>query len=200
MRLSDDELKAVLARAEEIERASPRAQALRAELEAVVGAGEAVGLSRSAVERAFLERTGIGVEPPGPGSLAFAESADGKYYAAEVLAVEPGAIHVRFLRGGEHVVAPDRVRPCSFLPGEKVVVDWPWWGPWTCTVVSYDADRGWVEVTDGWGDTRSFRIAEVWLNPSKPPTRRTRVTATLLAVGAGAGAIIGSIVTALLFP
>lgn len=196
MRLSDDELKAVLARAEEIHRNSPSPEAVRAELEAVVGAGEAVGLSRSAVERAFLERVSP-ADPPEPGALVFAWSTDGKFYVAEVLETGPDSAFVAFLRGGEHHLALSEVRPLSLLPGEKVVVDWPWWGPWTSNVVSYDAARGWVTVNDGWGGTHSFRIEEVWLEPPRPlGNGLARMRASMLAIGGAAGAIIGSLLTA----
>ena len=52
MRLSDDELRDVLTRAEEIQRSSRSVGTMQSELEAVIGAGEAVGLEREAIERA----------------------------------------------------------------------------------------------------------------------------------------------------
>ena len=56
MQLSDDELRDVLTRAEEIQRGSRTADTMQAEIEAVIGAGEAVGLTRPALERALRER------------------------------------------------------------------------------------------------------------------------------------------------
>ena len=110
-------------------------------------------------------------------------------------------MRVRFLRGGEHTITPLEVRPCSFLPGERVVCPWPHWGPWTCTVLSYDATSQRIKVSDGWGDTQEFAIADVWLNPPRAAAtgdKRTRLVVTLLAAGAALGATVGSIVTALL--
>ena len=78
------------------------------------------------------------------------------------------------------------------------MVDWPWWGPWTCTVVAYDAAKQRLKVSDGWGSTRTFKVAEVWVAPRKVGASRMRVVVTLLGAGAGLGAIIGSIITALL--
>jgi hypothetical protein len=74
------------------------------------------------------------------------------------------------------------------------------WGPWTCTVVAYDAAKQRVKLSDGWGYTRTFPVSEVWLAPAKADPRTTgrRVSAILLGVGAAAGALLGSIVTALL--
>ena len=105
-----------------------------------------------------------------------------------------------FLGGGEHRVTLDQMRPCAFIPGERVVCDWPWWGPWTCNVVAYDSIKERVKVNDGWGYTKTFPVSEIWLAPdkAKPTSARRRVYATLVGAGAGAGAIIGSIITALL--
>ena len=204
MQLSDDEFRDVLARAEEIQRESRRGDEMNAEFEAVIEAAGEVGLSRSAVERALRERLDLPVipTPPKTGSMAFAKSADGKYYAAEVLAVSEHDARVRFLRGSEHVATLDEVRSASLIPGERVVVNWPWWGPWTCTVISYDSAKQRVKVSDGWGDTKIFPVSEIWLTPSKQTNSgkraRSRVYVTLLSVGAAVGAAVGGIATALL--
>jgi hypothetical protein len=79
MRLTDDELRDVLERAEEIQRTSRSGEEMRAELEAVIGAGEGVGLTRAAVERALREHLDLG-PPPVVGDRVFARSADGRYY------------------------------------------------------------------------------------------------------------------------
>src|SRR5512134_3539735 len=120
MRLSDEELREVLARAEEIQHGSRSIDTMQAEMEVVIGAGEAVGLTRPAIERALRERFDVASVAPVPGSLVFAQSADGKYYVAEVVSAGGDSVRVRFLRGSEHSVTSDQVRPCAFLPGEKV--------------------------------------------------------------------------------
>ena len=201
MRLTDDQLRDVLARAEEIQRTSWVGTDRNAELEAVIGAAEEVGLARPAVERALRERLDIFATPPTPGELVFAKSADGKFYVAEVLSLTADGVRVRFLRGSEHVVGADEVRPGSFIPGERIVCNWPWWGQWTCTVVAYDAAKQRVKLSDGWGDTKTFPAAEVWLPPARKVDAqgaRGRIYATLIGAGAAIGAIGGSIVTALL--
>ncbi len=202
MRLTDDELQDVLSRAEEIQRGTRHGPAMDAELRAVIGAAEEVGFSRHAVERALRERLSLPLAPPAVGSLAFAQSADGKFYVAEVLSVAQDNARVRFLHGSEHSVTPDQLRPCSFIPGERLVCYWPWWGPWTCTLVSYDAEKKRVKLNDGWGYTKTFPVSEIWLPPPKPSPEaraaRTRLYVTLVGAGAGLGAIVGSIITALL--
>jgi hypothetical protein len=200
-RLSDNDLRDVLARAEEIQKNSRHADYMRAEMEAVIGAGEAVGLTRPAVERALRERLERGViAPPDVGSLVFAQSADGKYYVAEVLSVQGDAVRVRFLRGSQHNVTLEQVRSASFLPGERVVVNWPWWGPWTCTIVSYDAGKEKVKLSDGWGYARSFPISEVWQTNRTTWSGRFRIAATWLSVGVGLGALLGAALVSRLFP
>ena len=201
MGLPDDEIRGVIARAEEIRRESLDGDARRADLEAVIQAAEGVGIPRVAVERALRERLDLPRTPPAVGELTFAKSADGKYYVAEVLAVTRDDLRVRFLRGSEHTVALDEIRPCPFLPGERIVCAWPWWGPWTCTVLSYDASTRRVMVTDGWSETRVFPIEEVWLSAPRRSAlggrTRTRLYAALLGAGAAVGAILGAIATAL---
>ena len=198
MQLSDEELRDVLARAEEIQRGSRRVDSMQNEVEAVIGAGEAIGLARPAIERALRERFDLAESMPAAGSLVFAQSADGKFYVAEVLSASSEAFRVRFVRGSEHTVTLDQVRPCAFLPGEKVIANWPWWGPWTCTVISYDAAKQKVKLSDGWGETKSFSIAEVWQSGRKPWSGRLRIAATWLSVGVGLGAVLGATLTRLL--
>jgi hypothetical protein len=196
MPLTDEELRAVLVRAEEIDRASRTGAEWKAEVAAVVSAAQEVGFSRRAVERALKEQLDLPTAPPEAGSLVWARSADDKYYVAKVISTSEDGAQVRFLRGSEHTVGPHELRPCAFIPGERVVVDWPMWGTWTCSVVSYDAESRTATVNDGWGEIRTFPISEIWLAPRKADASTTgKRTYTLLALGGVIGAVIGSIVT-----
>lgn len=201
MPLSDDELRDVLTRAEQIQLASRRSNLRSAELESVIAAAEEIGLERSAVERALRERLGLPAEPPAVGELCFARSADGNFYVAEVLSSSDDGLRVRFLRGAEHVVSPADIRPCQLLPGQRVVCNWPMWGKWTCTVVAFDADRGRVKLSDGWGSTKKFQIDEIWLPPQRRSDEargsRARIYVRLVGAGLAIGALLGSLVTAL---
>jgi hypothetical protein len=200
MRLTDEELRDVLARAEEIQRASRIGR--DAELRAVISAAEEVGLERAAVEQALRERLDVPLAPPAAGELVFAQSADDKYYVAEVLSASPDSARVRYLRGSEHTVTLDRLRPCAFLPGSRVTCHWPWWGPWTCTVISYDAAKQRVKLSDGWGATKTFNVSDVWIEPPRKSAlaNRRRIYITLLGWGAGVGAVVGYALTRLLIP
>jgi hypothetical protein len=198
MALEHDDIREVLARAQEIQdRTGPDA----GEIEAVIEAAEQVGIPRAAVERAFREHLNLPDRPPAAGELAFARSADGKYYVAEVVSVGEADVRVRFLRGSEHSVSPDGLQPCTLLPGERVVCPWPWWGPWTCTVLTFDAAHRRVTVSDGWGEMHTFSLEEIWIAPARRRGTRgltkAKVYVTLIGAGAAAGAIIGSIITAL---
>jgi hypothetical protein len=193
-RLTDDEMREVLTRAEEIERGDRKGAAVDAEFSAVVEAGVAVGLAKVAMEQALRERGIVPLSAPAPGEMSFALSADGNYYAATVLHVDNRGARVQFLRGTEHTVALHELQAFSLIPGAKVTVNWPWWGPWECTVVGYDANRNTVKVYDGWGETKVFPVAEVWQAPRKSThvKSRTRVYVTMLGAGAAIGAVVGA--------
>ena len=132
------------------------------------------------------------------GDRALAKSTDGKFYVADVLGVEGDLVRVEFLRGGEYVVPAAEARPCNFLPGDRVTVDWPWWGKWTCTVVSYDEHYDSITLSDGWGEEEVFDLEQVWIEPpkSRGAMRLARLRNVVLVFLGGAA--IGSIVTALL--
>ena len=201
MPLEDHDIRAVLARAQEIE-LSTHSDA--AEIERVIQAAEEVGISRTSVERAFRERLLLPIRASSVGDVVFARSSDNKYYTAEVLAVDADGVRVRFLRGSEHQVAANEITPCTLLPGERVICPWPWWGPWTCTVLSFDAANRRVTVSDGWGETRDFSITEIWTTPPRARDQqratKRKIYAVLLGVGAVGGTIVGAVVTNLLFP
>ena len=201
MPLEDHDIRAVLARAQEIE-LSTHSDA--AEIERVIQAAEEVGISRTSVERAFRERLLLPIRASSAGDVVFARSSDNKYYTAEVLAVDADGVRVRFLRCSEHQVAANEITPCTLLPGERVICPWPWWGPWTCTVLSFDAANRRVTVSDGWGETRDFSITEIWTTPPRARDQqratKRKIYAVLLGVGAVGGTIVGAVVTNLLFP
>ena len=196
MRLTDEQLRAVLARAEEIQRASSAVEVWNAEIRTIVETAEEMGLSRQAIERALAERRDLFPEPPRVRQLVWARSSDGKYYVAEVAEVGAHNVTVRFLRGGVATVGDDALRPCGFLPGERIMCEWPWWGPWNAIVTSYDAGSRTVRLSDGWGSTETFPISEVWIAP--PATEagnRSRFFWKVVALGGVLGAMVGGALT-----
>lgn len=202
VRMTGEEWSAILARAAEIQRTAEESADAQADVDAMMAAAEDVGLTRTAVEQALKERlAGMPAATPiAVGGRIFARSTDGRMYVAEALEVGQAGVRVRFLKGDELLVPADHVRPASFVPGQKVSVHWPWWGPWSCTVISYDATKQKVKLSDGWGDVKTFKVSDVWLPQERAAGHqaRTKVYLTLLGVGAGIGAVVGSLVTGLL--
>lgn len=193
MALTDDDIRAIVARAEALQRSGDRA----GDAEALIQAGEELGISRSAMERAVRERLRTPLAPA-EGDLVFARSADDRFYAANVLASVDGGYRVRFLKGGERLGAADDLREPPVLPGDRVTCPWPGWGAWTGTVVGYDAESSTLTVSDGWSEQREFAVRDVWLAPrTAERQRRRRIHAALLIGGAAAGAVLGSLITAL---
>lgn len=193
--MSNDEMNAVLLRADQIQRAVVRG-AEEAEIQRFVERAEAAGYSKEAVLQALRERFGVTAAPVAVGDRVFAKSSDNKYHVATVAARGHGDVRVRYLRGGEQVVASDEVRPFALVPGERVSVYWPMWGPWSCEVMSYDEPNGMVTLSDRWGSEKSFPISEVWLEP--PSLSSGFGSFVLWSSLIGAGAVIGGILTTIL--
>lgn len=200
MKLTDEDLRAVLQRAEEIQRESRQGDAWNAEVSAVLSAGEGVGLSRDAVQRALTEHVGIPAAPPTVGSMVWARSADGNFYLANVVDAGENDALVRFLRGGEQRMPIDAMRVAGFLPGEKLMVDWPMWGPAQVSVVMYDGQRQKLRLADSWGYVKTFNVADVWLSPPRPAhlAQRSSSVAWIIAGSGTIGALIGAALTLLL--
>lgn len=153
MTLTDDDIRAIVARAETLQRIGDLSGE---DAEALIRAGEELGISKSAMERAVREQLSTRLMPAA-GDLVFARSADDKFYAAQVLSPAEDGYRVRFLKGGERQVAADELRECPFLPGDRVTCPWPGWGAWTGTVVSYDAENRALTISDGWAETAVVR-------------------------------------------
>jgi len=187
--LTEDEIKGLLARAEEIHLGTSAGE----DSDAVILAAQEAGLPREVVEQALREQFELFPEPPAPGDLVYAKSTDDHLYVAEVTANTDSGIQVRFLKGGESTVHLQHLRPTSFLPGEQLTVHWPWWGWWDVTVLNYDAESSRVRVDDGWGDEMWFPLSDVRLGPPKAKNKRKAIAwryATLIAASGTVGAVI----------
>lgn len=196
-RLSQEEVREILARAEEIHLRRGAADAPLGDTEFVIRAAEEAGLSRAAVEEALRERFNLLAAPPEPGELVFAKSTEQFFSVAEVLQTDANRTRVRFLNGLEQTVNFEHLRPLSLGPGARILCPWPNWGWWTCTVISYDSKKQKVKVTDGWGTTKSFNIAEIAL---ESPKRKgagllERSKALLYCLIAAGGGLIGAVAT-----
>ncbi|MCW5941635.1 MAG: hypothetical protein KIS66_05355 [Fimbriimonadaceae bacterium] len=191
--LTEEDVRKVLERAESLQRAGG------ASLEALLAAGQEAGLSRETLEAALREHARERGLPPEPGELAFAKSADGKHYVAEVLAVNGLDARVRFLNGGEHSLPVGDLRPARFLPGERISCPFPTWGWCPATVLSFDPTNREVEVQDAW-DTHRFPIAKVRWEPPRERRPLGRAKALLLAyaLGLASGGLLMALLSRLL--
>ena len=196
MPMSNDDVNAVLLRADQIQRAAVRG-AEEAEIQRFVERAEAAGYSKEAVLQALRERFGVAAAPIAPGDRVFAKSSDNKYHIATVVSRGRGDMRVRYLRGGEQVVPSDEVRPFALVPGERVNVHWPNWGSWSCEVLAYDEATGTARLSDRWGSEKTFPISEIWV---EPPSLSGSGFGSFLFWSAvfGGGAVIGGIVTSII--
>lgn len=194
MPLSNDDVNAVLLRADQIQRAELRG-ADEAEIQRFIERAEASGYSKEAVLQALRERFGVAAPPVAVGDRVFAKSANNKYHVATVTARGPGGMRVKYLSGGEQTIPSDEVRPFVLVPGERVSVDWPMWGPWSCEVMAYDEPNGRVTLSDRWGSEKSFPISDVWI---EPPSTSSAWGYALWFLLMGGGALIGGILSTII--
>lgn len=194
MKLTDDDIRDIVARAEELQHGD---NPVGTEAEALMRVGEDVGISRPAMQRALQERLESQFQAE-VGDLVFARSTDSRLYAAEVLSRGEHTYTVRFLRGGERTVADNELRPAPILPGDRVMCPWPGWGDAPATVVGYHAEQKALTVSDGWHKVR-MPVRNVWLAPPTPDRdRRGRIYAAMFGAGAAVGAAIGALIMAVL--
>ncbi|MDQ2987090.1 MAG: tudor domain-containing protein [Armatimonadota bacterium] len=199
VRLDEQQIREVLSRAEEIHLRAALASGGDPAIESVLAAAEEMGVPREAMRIALHERLGRPMKTPDVGDLVFARSADGNFYVANVLDAASSGIRVRFLSGAEHTLPESDLQECNFLPGAKVVVPWPVWGWYRADVVSYDAKKGKVLVSDGWNE-KKFSLSEIRLDPPKSQSKnvRTKVYWALISLGAAMGGTLGALITWLL--
>ena len=111
------EAQEILRRAQEIESQQGVMLRSQADVEQFVSAAEEAGLSRDAVLQALRERLRMPAEAFEPGSLVFAESADGRFHVASLTSLDEHTAKIRFLNWGtEETVTLEHIR----LPREGV--------------------------------------------------------------------------------
>lgn len=184
-KLTDQDLREVLARAEAIQEERGRS-GLGSEEEAFLQAATETGISREAVERALRERLQLPLEPPKVGERVFAKSTDDCFYVAEVIEERPDGLRVRFLKGGAHLVAASDLRNCSLLPGANIYGFWKDWGWCPVTITSYDAKADRLTVSDWWG-TDTISVSEIRLQPPKRPASKWKSWLATYGLGFLAG-------------
>lgn len=162
-KFDEQAIREILRRAEEIHIGAPQQD--DTEAKAIIKAAEEAGLPRAAVEQALQERLTQSQPTTTPGEFLFAPSADGKLYVAEVVSSNGATTQARFLNGSDISVPTSQTQPANFLPGSKVYANWPSFGWWNCTVISFDKPNRLLRLSDGWGNEKTFPLAEVRINP-----------------------------------
>ena len=165
-KLNENEIREILKRAEQIHIGAAREDE-EADSKALIKAAEEAGLPREAIEQALRERLEAQTITSTPGDFIFAPSADGKYYTAEFIESNAHTTRARFLTGGEISFPTEQAHPAQFLPGSKIQANWPNFGWWTCTVIAFDKPNRLLRLSDGWGNEKSFPLAEVRFTPPR---------------------------------
>ncbi len=165
-KLNENEIREILKRAEQIH-IGASVEEDDSDSKALIKAAEEAGLPREAVEQALRERLDSQTFTLTPGDFIFAPSSDGKHYTAEFIESNAHTTRARFLTGGEISFPNEQAHPAQFLPGSKVQANWPNFGWWTCTVVAFDKPNRLLRLSDGWGNDKSFPLAEVRFIPPK---------------------------------
>src|SRR4051794_3063535 len=118
LQLTEGDLSETLSRAREI--AERGAGVSTAECEALLAAGEEMGIPRDAILQALRERLPAVTETFVAGQQVFAPSVDGHWHPATIVTLGTHSAAVQFHNGGEHSCAVGDLRPLSFPPGRKV--------------------------------------------------------------------------------
>ena len=175
--LTEDELGETLQRAREISAQTSGPALPNAELQAYLDAGEEMGIPQEALLQALRERELAAPAVLQVGELAFAPSADGHSYPAEILALTDHTASVRFVNGAEHTCARVDLRPLALVPGRKLqadIADWGWWG---VVVEKFDAAKGKVHIVhdDWYGQKEVVPLHRLRLAPKavKPPPSKS---------------------------
>lgn len=198
--LNDEELRDVLARAQEI--SLEQSYVLREdEVAQYVDAAAEAGIPRDATLQALRERLALIHPHLSEGQLVFAKSGDGRFHAARLVKVETNSATVRFVSGGESVLKLDELRAFSLTPGSKLQHYSSLYGSWiTAQVTRFNAEANSVTLST-WGTEETVPLDKVRL-----PVRHDEADFTDQAYRAGVwlvgglagGGAIGALVTWLL--
>jgi hypothetical protein len=161
VRLSDEELAAVVQRAHEIGSLQGRLDESRRGLEEYVKVAEEMGVPREAMMQALSERFSFLDREIETGTLVFAKSSDGRAYAAKVVSAGEDSVHVRFLNGGEARVGRHELQEASFSPGAQYEYHSPSYMMYLkSAVVRFDRDA--MTVTfNYWGTEETVPLSKV---------------------------------------
>lgn len=197
LELHDDEVRAVVQRAHEIDQQTQSMVAARAEVEQYLRAAEEAGLSRDATLQALRERLDFPLTHPEPNQIVFAKSGDGRFYLARVQAVGPVGVEVRYFNGAEATLPVTDLQPLNLSPGTKLEYQSGSWSMWvTGEVMNYNRDANSVTM-NYWGQHETVTLDRVRISPPKAgqwdATAQAWLWGTL--IGLASGGAIGWLIT-----
>ena len=192
VRLSDEELAAVVQRAHDIHTLQGRIGEERRGLDEYVKVAEEMGVPREAMMQALNERFAFLDREIETGQIVFAKSEDGRAYAAKVVSSGEDSVQVRYLNGGEARVGRHELQEATFSPGTVYEYHSPSYMMYLKSqVVRYDRDS--MTVTfNYWGTEETVPLSKVRVpRPRTGPGVPPWVYTVVAALGSG---VIGAAV------
>lgn len=188
------ETQEILRRAQEIESQQGVMLKSQADVEQFISAAEEAGLSRDAVLQALRERLRMPAEAFVPGSLVFAESADGRFHVASLTSLDEHTARIRYLNGGDAVCSVSQLRMFSLAPGLRIECLSPSMNMWLSTsVLRFNPDARSVTVNN-WGTEETVTLEHIRL-PREGVGRALEAKLWSYALAAGViGAGVGMLV------
>jgi len=191
VRLSDEELAAVVQRAHEIHSLQGRLEESRSGLDDYVKVAEELGVPKEAMLQALNERFAFLNREVESGQLVFARSSDGRCYAAKVVSSTEDSVSVRFLNGGEARVGRHELLEASFMPGSLYEYHSPSYMTYLRSqVVRFDVDS--LTVTfNYWGTEETVPLSKVRTSrPRSGPGLPPWVYTVAIALGSGVAGVL----------
>jgi hypothetical protein len=193
VRLSDEELAAVVQRAHEIQSLQGRLEESRTSMDDYVRVAEEMGVNREAMVQALTERFAFLDREIEPGLLVFAKSGDGRCYPAKVVTTNGDMVSVRFLNGGEARVGRHELQEATFAPGAQYEFLSPSYQMYCKAQVSR-FDRDSLTVTfNYWGTEETVPLAKVRM--PKPRAKGSVPPWVYALVASLSTGVVGAIVT-----
>lgn len=157
MQLEQNEVREILARAQEIQSTRHESQMNQAEIETFLQAAEESGMQREAVLQALRERFIVpGVDSLSAGELVLAKGADNHWYIAKVRSHVGQSTEVEFYNGSVAKMPTSDISPLDLKPGMKASAYLTSYAMWCgVKVLSVNLNAGTVRISC-WGSEETI--------------------------------------------
>ncbi|MBI1756624.1 MAG: hypothetical protein HYR64_05905 [Fimbriimonas ginsengisoli] len=166
--MDQQEIHQVLDRAQQIESQQGLSLEGNPEVDALIQAGDEVGIKRESVLQALRERISVVDEPLKLKDIAFARLLDGIYHLGTVTGLEGDVVEVKFKNSAAASVQASAIRRFRGLPNEQVYCEWPYRGWTQCGIERYDPKDKMVDLSGPGGKTKWFALDELRLYDQPP--------------------------------